>query len=73
MAIEGLGRLLIYIGTILVILGGLLFLIAKVPWFGRLPGDLVWQREGWTIYFPITTMILVSIVLTIIMNIIFRK
>ncbi len=73
MAVEPLGRLLIYIGVITVMIGGFFILVAKVPWFGRLPGDIVYHREGLTIYIPIATMILVSIVLTIILNIIFRK
>ena len=73
MALEGLGRLLIYIGIIIVVLGGFLLLLAKMPWFGKLPGDIAWHKEGWTIYIPLTTMVLVSVVLTIILNIIFRK
>ncbi len=73
MAIESLGRLLIYIGVITVMIGGFLILVAKVPWFGRLPGDLVFRREGLTIYVPIATMILVSLVLTVILNVIYRK
>ncbi|MBU0630783.1 MAG: DUF2905 domain-containing protein [Candidatus Margulisbacteria bacterium] len=72
MAIESLGRMLIYIGVIVVLIGGFLVLSAKVPWIGRLPGDIVYQRENTTVLVPITTMILASIVLTIILNIIRR-
>jgi hypothetical protein len=72
-AIESLGRLLIYIGVIIVLIGGFFVLVAKVPWFGRLPGDIVYHREGMTIYLPFATMILVSLALTIILNVIFRK
>jgi len=73
MALESLARLLIYIGVGLVMLGGFLLLMARIPWFGNLPGDVVVRREGWTLYVPITTMILVSVVLTFIINIVFRK
>ena len=73
MALESLARLLIYIGVGLVMLGGFLLLMARVPWFGHLPGDIVVRREGLTLYIPITTMIIVSIVLTFIINIVFRK
>ncbi|OGC13766.1 hypothetical protein A3J90_01495 [candidate division WOR-1 bacterium RIFOXYC2_FULL_37_10] len=73
MALESLARLLIYIGVGLVMLGGFLLLMARIPWFGNLPGDIVVRREGWTLYVPITTMILVSVVLTFIINIVFRK
>ncbi len=73
MALESLGKILIITGIIIVMIGGFLMLLSKIPWFGRLPGDIAIQREGWTIYVPITTMILVSIVLTIILNFVFRK
>jgi hypothetical protein len=70
---EPLGRMLLYIGIILALLGGFFMLMSKLPWFGRLPGDIVYHREGLTILIPITTMILVSIVLTILLNVVMRK
>lgn len=73
MAVEPLGKMLLYIGVILVLIGGFFLIMAKLPWFGRLPGDIVYQREGLTILFPITTMILVSLVLTILLNLIWRR
>ena len=73
MALEPLGRVLIYIGIITVLIGAFFVLVAKVPWFGRLPGDLVYQRDGLKIYFPIATMILVSLALTLLLNLIWRR
>jgi len=73
MAIESLGKLLIYIGVITILIGAFFLLVAKVHWFGRLPGDITIQRQGWTLYIPITTMILVSLALTVILNFLFRK
>jgi Zn-dependent protease with chaperone function len=73
MALESLGKLLIIIGVSVVMVGAFFMLLSKLPWFGRLPGDIVVNRGGWSIYIPITTMILVSLVLTIIMNFIFRR
>ena len=73
MAVEPLGKMLLYIGVILVLIGGFFMIIAKLPWFGRLPGDIVYQRGGMTLLFPITTMILVSLVLTVILNLIWRR
>ncbi len=73
MALESLGKLLIYIGVIIVMIGAFVLLMAKVPWFGRLPGDISFQKEGWTLYIPVTTMIIVSAFLTLLINIIFRK
>jgi hypothetical protein len=73
MAIESLGRMLIYIGVILVLIGGFFILVARVPWFGRLPGDLDTSWGGARVYVPFTTMVLVSIVLTILLNIVWRR
>ena len=73
MAVESLGRMILYIGIILVLIGGFFILAAKVPWFGRLPGDIIYRRGGMTIFLPITTMVLVSIVLTLLMNIVWRR
>ncbi len=73
MAVESLGRMILYIGIILVLIGGFFILMGKVPWFGRLPGDIIYRREGLTIFIPITTMILISLVLTLLMNIVWRR
>src|SRR5438067_219658 len=64
-----LGKMLLGLGVLLVILGGILLLAGtfsgKVPWLGRLPGDIYIQRGTWSVYFPLGTCILISIVLTI--------
>ena len=73
MAIESLGRMIIYIGVVMVVIGGFFLLMAKLPWFGRLPGDIVYQREGLKIYFPIATMIIVSLIMTLLLNIVWRR
>jgi hypothetical protein len=56
------GQALVVIGLILVVVGALIW--AGVP-LGRLPGDIVWRRGGFTFYLPITTSILLSLVLTL--------
>ena len=73
MAIESLGRMIIYIGVLMVLVGGFFILVAKVPWFGCLPGDFVYRREGLTVYVPVATMILVSLVMTLLLNIVWRR
>jgi hypothetical protein len=73
MAVESLGRMILFIGIVLVLIGGFFILAAKVPWFGRLPGDISFRRGGLTVYIPITTMVLVSIVLTLLLNIVWRR
>jgi len=73
LAIESVGKMLLYIGILLVVVGGFFMLMAKIPWFGRLPGDFIYRREGMTLFLPITTMFLVSLVLTILLNLVWRK
>lgn len=69
---EGLGRLLIIAGAF-IMLAGLLFLFwDKIPLLGRLPGDITLNRGGWRIFFPIATSLLLSITLTIVINVAFR-
>ena len=72
MGFEGIGKLLVAGAVVLLMLGGLLFLLGR---FGvdRLPGDLVLRRGSFTLYFPIGLMILLSVVGTIVLNILFRR
>lgn len=66
------GKILIYIGLGIALLGFILWAVSRIIPFGKLPGDIFIQREGLTIYFPIVTCIILSIVLTILLNI-FRR
>jgi len=68
---HSLGKLLILSGLILVLAGGLLLLLGKIPHLGKLPGDILLQKRDWSFYFPLTTSILLSIVLSIILTLIF--
>jgi hypothetical protein len=61
-----LGRMLIVIGVVVVVLGVALMLFGRVPWIGRLPGDIHVERGNWTFYFPLGTSILLSLVLTLV-------
>ncbi len=72
MGFESIGKLLVAGAVVLLVLGGLFVLLGR---FGveRLPGDLVFKRGNLTVYFPIGLMILLSIVGTIVLNIIFRR
>ena len=49
-----------------------LILGPRIPWLGRIPGDLVIRREGFTLFFPLASMIIVSVLLTIVINLFFR-
>jgi len=73
MAVESLGKFLITLGVISIVIGALFLFLGRVPWFGRLPGDIVIRRGNFTFYFPLVTMLLLSIFLTILFNLIGRK
>lgn len=72
MGLDGLGKLFIGGAIVLLVLGGLFLLLGR---FGmdRLPGDLVFRRGNATFYFPIGLMIVLSIVGTIVLNLVFRR
>jgi predicted phosphohydrolase len=74
--LGGLGKFLIGFGVVMIVLGGIFLLLGnlsgKVPWIGRLPGDIYIQRGNWSFYFPLATSILVSIILTLIFSL-FRR
>lgn len=67
-----LGRVLLVIGVVLVVVGGLAALGVRLP-FGRLPGDIAIEGERGGFYFPIATMIVISLVLTVVANLFFRR
>jgi len=69
---EGIGRALLFAGVAIAILGLMLTLGPKIPILGKLPGDIVFRRGDSAFYFPLATSILVSIVLTVLLNIAFR-
>jgi hypothetical protein len=69
---PALGKPLIVVGIIFIIMGIAFLLGDKIPFLGRLPGDISIQKERFSFYFPITTCIIISIVLSILF-VIFRK
>lgn len=69
---PAVGKILIVMGIILVVIGGLFLFVDKIPYLGRLPGDIYVKRERFSFYFPITTSIIISIILTIIFSL-FKK
>ena len=72
-AIQHIGKLLIILGLIIAAIGGLFLLSGKIPWIGRLPGDILIQRRNVTFYFPLATSILISLILTLIFWLIIKK
>lgn len=69
---SDLARLLMIAGAILLVLGLVLWLGPKIPWLGKLPGDFTYKRDNFTVYFPLGTCILLSIILSLILYL-FRK
>jgi len=70
---SNIGKLFILIGLFIAGIGVALLLSGKVPWLGRLPGDFLFQGKQSSFYFPLTTCILISIVLSLIMWFINRR
>jgi len=61
-----IGKIIIFIGIVIVIIGTTLLLSDKLPFnLGRLPGDISYKKENFSFYFPITTALLISIVLSL--------
>jgi len=67
-----IGKLLILSGMVLLGIGLFFFLFGRVPWIGKLPGDIYIRKEHFTFYFPLTTCIIISIILYV-LSLIFKK
>jgi len=68
----GMGKMLLYLGLLIAVIGGLMLLVGKIPG-ARLPGDIFVQKGNFTFYFPLATSIILSIILTVILNIISKR
>ena len=71
--VHTIARFLIVTGIIIAAIGGLLLVAGKIPWIGRLPGDIVIQRKNFTFYFPLATSIVLSIIITLVFWLMGRK
>ena len=68
-----IGKLLIIVGVFIVVVGLILFLGVRIPFLGRLPGDISVDRGNVHFYFPIVTCLLLSVVVTLLLNVFFRR
>ena len=68
-----IGRILIVTGVIFVLLGLMVINIDKIPLIGRLPGDINVRGKNWSFHFPIVTGLIISLILTILLNFFFRR
>jgi hypothetical protein len=66
------GKILIFCGLVLVVVGLIFLLGPKIPWLGKLPGDITIKKDNFTFYFPLASSIVISILLTILFSL-FRR
>ena len=70
---SAIGKFIIILGIVFVVIGGIFLLIGKIPFIGRLPGDIYIQKKNFHFYFPVVTCLVISFVLTLILSLFFRK
>lgn len=68
-----MGRMLIILGLIMVVMGLAFVFMDKIPWLGRLPGDISYEGKRVHFYFPLTTCIIISLILTLLLWLIGRR
>jgi len=69
---NSFAKFFLILGAVFFVIGLLLLVSPKIPWLGRLPGDILIKRKNFTLYFPLATSIVLSIILTVLINL-FRK
>lgn len=67
------GKMLIFAGIMLVLIGALFTFSKHIPWLGKLPGDIYIQKKNFSLYFPITTSIILSVILSVILILIRKR
>jgi hypothetical protein len=70
---TSLARIVMIAGAILFAAGALLLLLGKIFPLGRLPGDILWQRGNFSFYFPVVTCIVLSLLLTLLLNLVWWR
>ena len=70
MELSQLGRILVLVGVGILLLGILLVAADRVPLLGRLPGDITVRGDGWTVYAPLATSIVLSVLLTVVLGLV---
>jgi len=70
---NSLAKTIILFGCFLILIGLGMLLINKIPFLGKLPGDIVWRKGNFTFFFPLATSLLLSLILTLFLNLLFRR
>jgi hypothetical protein len=71
MAFDSLGKMLLVLGLVIAVVGVVVMLAGRVPFLGHLPGDISFERGGTRVSIPLATSLLVSVVLTVVLNLVF--
>jgi hypothetical protein len=69
---KSIGMSIIFLGIVLVVIGIIFLFYNKIPFIGKLPGDISFKSKNSSFYFPVTTCIIISIVLSVLLNLFFR-
>jgi hypothetical protein len=69
---ESAGKIFILLGLFLILFGVFFLFWQKIPFLGKLPGDIIWHKDGFFFFFPLVTSLVISLILTVILNLIFR-
>jgi membrane protein implicated in regulation of membrane protease activity len=70
---SDVGKTLIVLGLLIALVGVVLTFVGRVPWLGRLPGDISVQRGNWSLYFPLATSLVLSVVLSLVFYLLGRR
>jgi membrane protein implicated in regulation of membrane protease activity len=70
---HDIGKLLVILGLVLVAVGVVVMLAGRLPWLGRLPGDIHVERGHWSFYFPLATSLVLSVVISLVLYLIGRR
>ncbi len=64
--LQNLGKILVFMGIFIAVVGALLIFGNKIPLVGRLPGDILIQKKNFTFYFPITTLVIINLIILLV-------
>ena len=70
---SDVGKTLVVLGLFIALVGVVLTFVGRVPWLGRLPGDISVQRGNWSLYFPLATSLVLSVVLSLVFYLLGRR
>jgi hypothetical protein len=71
--VDAIGKFLIVFGVVVVLVGVVLTFSRHIPFLGKLPGDLLWQKGSLKVYFPIVTSLLLSVIATVLLNLVVKR